>query len=93
MKKIIVIIGVLSVISNFALAEEKCSDLPGFKQIGKDSAEYIKCLATKGKKSFKLNTDSKLKNWITGKEKFKVPNPMDGISKIGKAVKPSVLDK
>ena len=50
-------------------AEQRCKDLPGFKKIGKDSAEYIECLLNKAKEvkkdgKFKLKTDSKLTDWI-----------------------------
>ena len=50
-------------------AEENCKDLPGFKKIGKGSVEYTKCIAKKGKELGKkglkkLNTDSKLTDWI-----------------------------
>ena len=43
--------------------------------------------------SVKLNTDSKVVDWIKGKKKIKMPNPLNGLSKLGKAVKPSILDK
>lgn len=82
----ILIIAIICLSASVASAKEKCSDLPGFKKVGKDSVEYLKCL--KGKK-IKLNTESKLTDWLTGKEKFKVPNPINGIKKIGKALKPS----
>ena len=44
-------------------------DLPGFKKLGKGSVEYTKCIAKKGKELGKkglkkLNTDSKLTDWI-----------------------------
>ena len=50
-------------------AEENCKDLPGFKKLGKGSVEYTKCIAKKGKELGKkglkkLNTDSKLTDWI-----------------------------
>ena len=73
MNKIILIITLLFTISiNNAVAEKNCKDLPGFKEIGKKSTEYAKCLALKskeiGKKSLKkLNTDSKLTDWIKKK--------------------------
>jgi hypothetical protein len=86
MKKIL-IIAIICLSASIASAKEKCSDLPGFKKVGKDSVEYIKCL--KGQTKIKLNTESRLTNWITGKEKFKVPNPINGLKKIGKALKPS----
>ena len=49
--------------------EENCKDLPGFKKLGKGSIEYTKCIAKKGKELGKkgikkLNTDSKLTDWI-----------------------------
>ncbi len=55
-----------------SFAEVKCDQLPGFKKMGKDSIEYTKCMAKKtkelGKKGLKkLNTDSKLTNWIKKK--------------------------
>ena len=54
------------------LAEVNCKDLPGFKKIGKDSIEYTKCIANKGKEIGKkglkkLNTESKLTDWIKKK--------------------------
>ena len=54
--------------------EENCKDLPGFKKLGKGSIEYTKCIAKKGKKLGKeglkkLNTDSKLTDWIKNKIK------------------------
>ena len=53
-------------------AEENCKDLPGFKKIGKDSIQYMRCIANKSKKIGsesikKLNTDSKLTDWIKKK--------------------------
>ena len=50
-------------------AEENCKDLPGFKKLGKGSVEYTKCIAKKGKELGKkglkkLNTESKLTDWI-----------------------------
>jgi hypothetical protein len=44
-----------------------------------------------GKKNIKLklNTDSKLTDLVTGKKKFKLPNPMNGLKKIGIALKPN----
>jgi len=30
---------------------------------------------------------------ITGKEKFKLPNPINGLKAIGRAIKPSALEK
>jgi len=45
------------------------------------------------KKKFKLNTESKLTDILTGKKEFKLPNPLNGLKKIGKALKPSALEK
>ena len=91
MKKIFLIFVILFVSSTYIGAEQKCSDLPGFKKMGKDSLEYIKCL--KNKTKVKLNTDSKLTDLVTGKEKFKLPNPMNGLKAIARAIKPSALEK
>ena len=54
---------------SIVFAEENCKDLPGFKKLGKGSIEYTKCIAKKGKELGKkgikkLNTDSKLTDWI-----------------------------
>ena len=54
---------------SIVFAEENCKDLPGFKKLGKGSVEYTKCIARKGKELGKkgikkLNTDSKLTDWI-----------------------------
>ena len=70
----------------------KCKDLPGFKTIGKDSAEYIKCLTSKGG-ALKLNTESKLTSMLSGKKKIKFPNPLNGLKNIGKAIKPAPTTK
>ena len=72
MKNIFYII-IFSLLVNTSLfGEQKCNELPGFKKIGKDSEEYIKCMAKKtkelGKKGLKkINTDSKLRDWIKKK--------------------------
>jgi len=71
--------------------KKKCNELEGFKKIGKDTKEYIKCL--KSKKSFKLNTDSRLTDVFTGKEKIKIPNPLTGLKKLGNAIKPDMMEK
>ena len=57
---------------SIVFAEENCKDLPGFKKLGKGSIEYTKCVAKKGKELGKkglkkLNTDSKLTDWIKKK--------------------------
>ena len=67
------IIGILIIFTTLEVsAEVDCKDLPGFKKVGKDTVEYTKCIAKKGKvlgeKSLKkLNTDSKLTDWIKKK--------------------------
>ena len=67
------IIGILIIFTTLDVsAEVDCKNLPGFKKVGKDSVEYTKCIAKKGKelgeKSLKkLNTDSKLTDWIKKK--------------------------
>ncbi|MDC0977011.1 hypothetical protein OAR34_00495 [Pelagibacteraceae bacterium] len=74
----------------YGIAEQKCRDLPGYKKIGKDSTEFIKCLKSK---KLKLNTDSTLTDVITGKKKLKIPNPLTGLKNVGNAIKPTILDK
>ena len=91
MKKLLILVTLFISATTFVHAKQKCSDLPGFKTLGKDSLEYIKCL--KGNNKIKLNTDSKLTNIVKGKEKLKIPNPINGLKAIGKALKPSTLDK
>ena len=70
-KSFLIFIFIFSFQSN-VLAEENCKDLPGFKKLGKGSIEYTKCVAKKGKELGKkglkkLNTDSKLTDWIKKK--------------------------
>jgi hypothetical protein len=78
----------------YAATDKNCKELPGFKKIGKGSTEYMDCLADKVKKSgkFKLNTKSKLTDWITGKKDIidSIPNPKTGLINLGKAVKPDL---
>ena len=67
-KSFLIFIFIFSFQSNI-FAEENCKDLPGFKKLGKSSVEYTKCIAKKGKEHGKkglkkLNTDSKLTDWI-----------------------------
>ena len=67
-KSFLIFIFVFSFQSN-VFAQENCKDLPGFKKLGKGSIEYTKCVAKKGKELGKkglnkLNTDSKLTDWI-----------------------------
>ncbi len=67
-KSFLIFIFTFSLQSN-VFAEENCKDLPGFKKLGKGSVEYTKCVAKKGKElgkkgMKKLNTDSKLTDWI-----------------------------
>ena len=67
------IIGILIIFTTLEVsAEIDCKNLPGFKKVGKDSIEYTKCIAKKGKELGKkglkkLNTDSKLTDWIKKK--------------------------
>jgi hypothetical protein len=67
------IIGILIIFTTLDVsAEVDCKNLPGFKKVGKDSIEYTKCIAKKGKELGKkglkkLNTDSKLTDWIQKK--------------------------
>ena len=67
-KSFLIFIFIFSFKSN-VFAKENCKDLPGFKKLGKGSVEYTKCIAKKGKELGekglkKLNTDSKLTDWI-----------------------------
>jgi len=50
-------------------------------------------LAGRNKKKIKLNTESKLTDLLSGKKKMKIPNPMNGLKKIGKALKPDNRSK
>ena len=67
------LIGILIIFTTLEVsAEVDCKNLPGFKKVGRDSVEYTKCIAKKGKKLGekglkKLNTDSKLTDWIKKK--------------------------
>ena len=90
MKKLLILTTILISSSYSVYAQQNCRDLPGFKKIGKDSVEYIKCL--KESKKFKLKTESKLTDLMTGKKEFKLPNPLNGLKAIGKALKPSALE-
>ena len=61
-------------LNNLSYSEEKCSDLDGSKKLSKNSIEYAKCIGNKAKDGSKkiinkLNTDSKLTDWV--KEKLK----------------------
>tara|TARA_Y100000816_G_scaffold273061_1_gene239063 strand:+ start:380 stop:604 length:225 start_codon:yes stop_codon:yes gene_type:complete len=74
MKKIFLIFIFTFGFQLYVFAGENCKDLPGFKKLGKGSIEYTKCIAKKGKKLGKeslkkLNTDSKLTDWIKNKIK------------------------
>ena len=56
------------------------------------SKEQVNTLIEKIKgQDIKLNTKSKLTDWITGKKKFSdsVPNPINGLKSIKKAVTPA----
>ena len=72
MKKFYIIKILIVFISLNVSAEVDCKNLPGFKKVGKESIEYTKCIAKKGKELGekglkKLNTDSKLTDWIKKK--------------------------
>ena len=72
MKYSLYIIILSLLVNNSLYANNKCNELPGFKKLGKNSVEYTKCMAKKtkelGKKGLKkLNTDSKLTDWIKKK--------------------------
>jgi hypothetical protein len=74
MKKIIILIFSLLLFNNYVFSDEKCSDLDVSKKLSKDSIEYAKCIGNKAKEESKkiikkLNTESKLTDWV--KEKFK----------------------
>ena len=91
MKKIILlyIISIFFSVNLYAVEHKKCSELEGFKKLGKGTAEFHACLKNKAKKKFKLNTDSKLTDLMTGKAKFKLPNPLTGLKNVANALKPS----
>ena len=72
MKKLLLIFILIFSFQSNVFTEENCKDLPGFKKLGKGSIEYTKCVAKKGKELGKkglkkLNTDSKLTDWIKKK--------------------------
>ena len=72
MKKSFLIFIFIFSFQSSVFAKENCKDLPGFKKLGKGSIEYTKCVAKKGKELGKkglkkLNTDSKLTDWIKKK--------------------------
>ena len=77
MNKLLLILIVLMIMA-FSVEAENCRNLPGFKKLGKDSSEYIYCVTEKAKKrvkkksnksKFKLNTDSKLTDWLKNRKK------------------------
>ena len=96
MKKIFLISIILVATSLTANANQKHKNLPRSEKIEKNTdlrlVNVIKdekeITSTKLKKKLKLNTDSKLTDLLTGKKKVKIPNPMNGLKKIGKALKP-----
>jgi len=49
----------------------------------------IDWIKNKDKKKPKFNTDSTMINWIKNKDK-KIPNPISGLKKVGKALKPDI---
>jgi hypothetical protein len=72
MKIFLYIIAIVTLITSNLVANENCKNIPGFKKLGKESLEYVKCLGNKskelGKQSLKkLNTESKLTDWIKKK--------------------------
>ena len=68
MKKILIITMLYLGTTSYTLAETKCKDLPGFKTVGDESKEYLKCLSDKLiMKKNKINTDSRLTDWIKKK--------------------------
>ena len=96
MKKIFLISIILVATSLTANANQKHKNLPRSEKIEKNTdlrlVNVIKdekeITSTKLKKKLKLNTDSKLTDLLTGKKKVKIPNPINGLKKIGKALKP-----
>ena len=54
MKKLLILVTLFISATTFVHAKQKCSDLPGFKTLGKDSLEYIKCLKVDKKIKSKL---------------------------------------
>jgi len=90
MNKIFLIVLILIGTSAHVNAKENCKLLSGYEKNGKNSADFIKCLK---ETKIKLNSDSKLTRIITGKEKLKIPNPLSGLKSLGKALKPSALEK
>ena len=67
MKKILIITMLYLGTTSYILAETKCKDLPGFKTVGDESKEYLKCLSDKLINKDKINTDSRLTDWIKKK--------------------------
>ena len=55
MKKILFIFIIYFTSIVYSSAEQKCNELPGFKKLGKDSIEYVKCLKESAKKAVNLN--------------------------------------
>ena len=53
-----------------------------------DTLTEIKKKDSTLEKKFRLKTDSKITNWFTGKEKIKIPNPVNGIKKVTGALNP-----
>ena len=55
MKKILFIFIIYFASIVYSSAEQKCNELPGFKKLGKDSIEYVKCLKDKDTLDFTTN--------------------------------------
>ena len=97
MKKIFLISIILVATSLTANANQKHKNLPSSEKIEKNTdlrlvgviKDEKEITSTKLKKKLKLNTDSKLTDLISGKKKIKLPNPMNGLKKIGIALKPN----
>ena len=97
MKKILLISIILVATFLNANANHKHKNLPSTEKIEKSTDSNLVSVienekeisSTKLKKKLKLNTDSKLTDLVTGKKKFKLPNPMNGLKKIGIALKPN----
>ena len=89
MKKIslLLLINIFFLPNLYSAPTKDCKTKAGITKVLKN----IDCAKKNGK--FKLNTKSKLTDVLTGKTKMKVPNPIDGLKSIGKAIKPSALGK
>ena len=90
MKKIILIYitTIFLSVNLFAVEKKNCKE---FEKFGIGSKKYLKCQTLNlDKKKFKLKTDSKLTDIMTGKEKVKTPDVTGILGKLGKAFKPDL---